>query len=792
MTNPLTWPLAPSWSFPVSWIGRGLILIACLFFLASAASWFLGRSDAPATRRGTRLFAAGSVSLFVAFLLLGALFVSRQYQFAYVFGHSDNLTATAYRVAGIWSGQEGSFLLWAVCSALFGLLAMRSTGPYRRWYTIPYALFLAGLAAILSYESPFRLLDMNGPLRLPPDGNGMAPSLLNYWVTIHPPTIFLGFGSLTVLFAFAVSALLSRDRRSWVDRARPWALLSLTLLGLGLLMGGFWAYETLGWGGFWAWDPVENVSFVPWMAVIALVHGFFIQKARGRWVFANLALAGVPFLSFLYGTFLTRSGFLDQASVHSFAQMDRSALWILLGLIGITVVGFGSLWVTMLVRERRSAPPIPAASRGGLDREKAYAAGAWLLLAMGAAAGIGMSVPFIMTLTGQTLRVPDETLYHLVLGWLYVPFMILVGVAPMLSWRSLGAREILRRLSGPFGISLGLLGLVMIYLRTTVTLPEDSAILMPGGWWVATAPWILFLAWLSLFAGSVNLWRMVETFRRAAPGLGGLLTHIGVAVLMLGLVMSRGLQTKEQVAVQEGRPGIALGYFIQYVRTEGDLVDRDTKVVFRLDTPEETFEVRPGLYYRAPMAEDPQPVAWPYIERRLGYDVYFVLAPLSFEGQLELRPGETLAFGDERFTYKGMRREGQPGQTGTRFLAEVELVSLDGRFSATPSIELAGGGPRRDIVDLGPDYLIALERMDAATNNATFTVLFRRPVHPVEVYVKPLTILVWLGAGIMTIGGFWAAAYRRWSRPTEQPPSPAPREARTDEQIDAPAPVAQV
>src|SRR5689334_3050201 len=287
-------PPAPFWAEAAGPVGRVFVLAAIVFFLLSAIGWSLASRNPKAETLGKRCFTLGACSIFGAFLTLASLFVGDQFQYNYVFSHSDSIIALKYKIAAIWAGQQGSFLLWACTSSLFGLLAVRVTGKYRRWFTVPYAAFLASLCGILAYETPFNVTLIDGRALVPPIGVGLTPSLQNYWVVIHPPTIFMGFGSLTVMFCFAISAMLTGDLKSWLALVRPWALVSLAVLGLGLCMGGFWAYETLGWGGFWAWDPVENVSFVPWVFTAAFVHGLIVQTTRGRWPWTNLMLAGLP------------------------------------------------------------------------------------------------------------------------------------------------------------------------------------------------------------------------------------------------------------------------------------------------------------------------------------------------------------------------------------------------------------------------------------------------------------------------------------------------------------------
>ena len=197
----------------------------------------------------------------------------------------------------------------------------------------------------------------------------MTPALQNYWVAIHPPTIFSGFGLLIVPFALGVAGLFRRDLVGWASAARPFVLWGVAILGLGISMGGLWAYETQGWGGFWAWDPVENVSLVPWLFLVALSHGLIVQARTSRGLFMTALLAGVPFLSFVYGTFLTRSGLLDKVSNHSFASMDGSALQVLRGMLAALVVGYiaYSIAASRLAKKTVLAPVEPQAGpRDGL------------------------------------------------------------------------------------------------------------------------------------------------------------------------------------------------------------------------------------------------------------------------------------------------------------------------------------------------------------------------------------------------------------------------------------------
>ena len=759
---------APLWALNLGSAGRGLIFLGLVAFLISAIGWILVPRRPGLARLATGAFAVGTGAVLGSMGVLAALLLNRQYQFLYVWKHADNQTEWGYLLAALWAGQEGSILLWTLCTGVFGLLALRGTGTYRRWFTIPYALLMAAQTSILAYESPFRLQLVEGKLLMPPDGNGMMPALLNYWIKIHPPTIFLGFGSLAVLFCYGFAALATNDRETWVRQVRPWAIISATLVGVGLCMGGFWAYETLGWGGFWAWDPVENTSFVPWLIVVSLIHGIFVQISRGRSQFANLMLAGLSMVSFGYGTFLTRSGFLGDTSVHSFAKMDRSALWLLTGILVTTLVSFGTLWTVRLVQSRREAHSTQAEAEAPLHLERAYGIGQWLLLAMAAATAIGMSVPLIMSLSGSSPKVVEEHLYHQILVWLYLPTILLMGVAPFVSWRGLGLRQLFSRLSSVLGVSLGVLGLGMIllsYVPEAYKPAPDQTVHFFAGVKVPTVPWILGLTWLSIFGLTAVTWRIAELWRRSTkPSLGGLFTHFGVILIMMGLVVSRGLERKAQLFVQEGRPAMALGYLVSLKGRTANFDVRDNRVLFEFRGPNgDTFVASPTLYYNIQEGQEPQPTVRPYIDFRNWYDLYVAVGPMVFEvgDPVTLQVGQEVLLEETTVKYRGMRRVGEAGMTGTRFIADLDFSQGQSKYSASPSMGVGGeNGPMFFTAEAG-DYAVAMQRMDAATKAVTLQFFFRNPVYPMEVYYKPLTILVWVGTGIMGLGGILATWHRR-------------------------------
>jgi cytochrome c-type biogenesis protein CcmF len=639
-------------------------------------------------------------------------------------------------------------------------------------------VFLAALAGILAYESPFKLIPdviQKGQVFVPAMGSGMTPSLQNYWVVIHPPTIFLGFGSLTVAFAYAVSALILRDPRDWVARLRPWVLASTAILGLGLCMGGLWAYETQGWGGFWAWDPVENVSFVPWLFNVVLLHGLIVQGVRKRWAATNLFLAGVPFVSFVYGTFLTRSGLLDKVSVHSFASMDKSALVVLRTFLAIVTAAFVTLW---FVRSRKIDPQ--PASESTFDRENLYRSGMMLLALVSTVIAIGMSWPVITAMRGGEGARVEEWLYHQVVVWFFLPIMSLMAIAPFVRWRKDSPSNVAQQVLPILGVSIGVTGVLLMLIRfSSWGAGSEDPIAGPFNTKIAAIPLLAFLLLHCVFVVVANIARTRELRNATTISKGGFVAHIGLAVLLGGLILSRGLERKDQQFVQGGSPTKILDYTVAYKQmTKEDLADRDNKALFDVTGDHESFVARPGLYYyQQGTAEgmETKPQVWPHVEWSLTHDVYFSLHPPIldvWEKPVVLKPGETKALDGVSVTYVSPTMQGQPGQPGTRFGAKMVVKTTTDTYQVSPYLELQAGGVQPSLTPAGKDFFAVIESMDAADRSVNFKLMFQRPLYPVEIFIKPLTSLVWLGTGILFIGGLMSAFARRSRKVTESEAEP--------------------
>ncbi len=326
-------------------IGKTAVIVALLSAFASAILFYLGRKG------DTSYYKIAKTSYYIhiaaVFSIAACLFYmlfSGYVEYDYVWKHTNKAMPFRYLFACFWEGQEGSFILWMIWLAVLGLILLRKKFELKQGVLFVMALVQFALVTMLLGvfigelrigSNPFLLIrelpeNYNLPWTLLPDylnriptfadGRGLNPLLQNYWMTIHPPILFLGFALSLIPFAFSAASLLNKNDNVWLDNVRPWAYAAVTVLGCGILMGGAWAYEALSFGGFWAWDPVENASLVPWLILVAAAHMIIVARRTHKHYFSAHILSALGFFFIVYSTFLTRSGILGDTSVHSFTD----------------------------------------------------------------------------------------------------------------------------------------------------------------------------------------------------------------------------------------------------------------------------------------------------------------------------------------------------------------------------------------------------------------------------------------------------------------------------------------
>ena len=402
-----------------------------------------------AKRRGD-LVLAGELSVYSVFLLLiltsvgiVVAFLTDRFDYWYVANYSNRDLDTYFKVAGLWAGQRGSLVFWVLLLSLFSVTCTFSNRLKNREFMPNVVGVLLTITAFFLFVLLFA--DVNPFERMPfapADGRGLNPQLQNYWMTIHPPTLYLGFTAFTVPFAFAVSALMNGclDSR-WIVITRRWILLSWFFLANGIIFGMRWAYEELGWGGFWFWDPVENASLLPWLTATAFLHSIQIQENRGMLKVWNMGLVVATFLLTIFATFLTRSGLIE--SVHTFAENTKIA-FIFLGFMGVVAVA-----CIMLIVWRRPLLESESQIESYLSRESAFLFNNVLFLGAAFAVMFGTLFPLITEgITGQTITVgpPYFNKINLPLG---LALLALMGIGPVIAWRKASRRNLIKNFVTP-------------------------------------------------------------------------------------------------------------------------------------------------------------------------------------------------------------------------------------------------------------------------------------------------------------------------------------------------------
>ncbi len=406
------------------------------------------------TQRGDLVLSAERGIYAVFFLLIlaslgvGAAFLADNFEYWYVYAYSNRELELFYKITGLWAGQRGSLLFWALILAFFSSICVFQNRDKNREFMPYVAGVLQGV--LLFFIVVLLFADVNPFERLaftPANGQGLNPQLQNYWMTIHPPTLYLGFTSFTIPFAFAVAALLNgRLDARWIQLTRRWILTSWLFLSVGIIFGMRWAYEELGWGGYWFWDPVENASLLPWLTATAFLHSIQIQESRGMLRVWNMSLVLMTFLLTIFATFLTRSGLIE--SVHSFAQELKIA-YIFLGFMGTILAG---CIVLILYR----LPKLQSENRieSFLSRESAFLFNNLMLLGFAFAVFWGTIFPLVAEwVTGEKISV-GPPFFEKVNFPIGLVLLALAGIGPVIAWRRATKRNLRKNFIIPISVLL--------------------------------------------------------------------------------------------------------------------------------------------------------------------------------------------------------------------------------------------------------------------------------------------------------------------------------------------------
>ncbi len=734
--------------------GQGLLVIALIATSLSAAAYvaaWRGKQKVPAWAR--RAFDVACASVVVASLGLLALLLTHRFDVAYVQSYTSRDLPLPLLISAFWAGQEGSFLLWALMTSVIGVILARRSGDDERFVMPFIALAQLFLLLLLIAKSPF------APTQgVAEEGHGLHPLLQNVWMVAHPPILFLGYALMTVLFAYAMGALVKREYETWVTPVFPWLLAAWTTLFVGIALGGYWAYETLGWGGFWGWDPVENSSLVPWLTVTALLHALVVQRVSGAMQRTSLVLAIVSFLLALYATFLTRSGVLSDISVHSFVAASAGFNLLLLSFPLTLGVIAGVLFV-----KRAQTIPTPPVYHSLLSRGFAFFASVIVLCAAAALVLIGTSAPLLLRLMGHRM-VLTERYYNQVSTPIGMALGLLMALAPLLSWKNTDGAKLCRRLILP--------------LIVTAVAVVVAGVGCGVGW-----GWLIFIG-AAAMAFAVNAERLYQGVRRGHfVSAGGYVAHLGTALFLVGAVGSSVYQRQQVVTVARDEPASALGYqFTYHGQREQSAPGRRVRreVTLHVQEGARTFDTQLTL-----LPTDEGWVNTPAIRRTLFFDLY--LAPKQLEVEsvspaFVLGKGEEKQIGEYEVRFVGFKMLSH-GKTPDDFRVGAELEVQNGKGSGIVVPTVDARKRPLDTPTLPGDERVSVQLTDLKADSgqvelrlaglpASDGTLRERLI--MEVTYKPTIAFVWMGVLLVAAGGLLAVCRRAREARRVETAVPAP------------------
>ncbi len=529
-------------------LGHFFIITAFVTALFSAFSYFnAARSEDKDLNKsnswillGRNGFVIHAASIFATFITLAYIIINHLFEYNYAWQHSSKALPMKYLLSCFWEGQEGSFMLWAFWHGVLGLIVMMTARKLESRVMAIIALVQVALTTmVLGFyfgeniqigSTPFMLLrhQMQGaPIFSQPnyldmiqDGNGLNVLLQNYWMVIHPPILFLGFASTLVPFAFTIAALWKGDYQLWIKPAIIWSLFAGGILGVGIMMGGAWAYESLTFGGYWAWDPVENASLVPWLTLVAGLHTLVVYKATGRSLIITVILLTLTYLLVWYSTFLTRTGILGETSVHAFTGEGKSLYWHLLVVISVLLI----LVISLLIARWKKMPRVK--TEEGLDtREFWMFIGSFVLLLSAVQIAISTSIPVWSPLakwiTGEDVAPPVNPVQHYnsIQLWVAIVIALMTATVLFLKFKKTDMKVALQRLAltAAMGAALALL--------VGFTQKIDSVQYS-----------ILLFASCYTIAGMI--YYMIKVQKGKLKKLGPATGHLGFGMVLLGILLS--------------------------------------------------------------------------------------------------------------------------------------------------------------------------------------------------------------------------------------------------------------
>lgn len=773
-------------------LGRFFIYLAIISGLLSLFYYIkvirANESNKLKPRRIARIFyyiETFSVVMISAILLY--LIVGHHFEYAYVFKHSSVLMPGKYIISSFWAGQEGSFLLWSFLIALFGISALHTA---KRLEGGVMAVVSASVVFLMTMivgvdmlgiklgSNPFdllRLVEANvnesffrnpNYLNFLVDGNGLNPLLENPWMVIHPPMLFMGYASALFPFAFALASLIENDRRYWIKLTIPWTLLSLGLLGIGLLLGGAWAYQSLTFGGFWAWDPVENASLVPWLVLVAGLHYLILSYKRDRYYWGTYIFTFAGFLTVVYASYLTRSGVLGETSVHAFGDNGLTVQLVAFMLV------FTAVPAWFLYKRRKSLPSTDLPNL--LNREFIMLYGSVIILLSAFQVISTTSIPVFNKLFGTNTALASDTIgfYN---SW-QTPFAmfiaLLLGAAHYLNYDNNNIKAFWKNILYPAGIAL--------VIAIAGFIADKDMMLIHGVF--------LFLIVFAILSSAAYLFKFISSHRNLAAGL----THLGFSIFLLGILItfsntltltseSSSPTRGNNVMLFKGQVKEVGGELLVYSESREERDEIFYKVDFLEKDPAGQMSLKYSIYPSVKYNDRMGNVHNPDTRNLFKGDVFMYLTfaedrtkraadGYAVSENMDVALNDTLFAGGKPVIMDSLKAE-LLDATGTNFKITATMRTTDtvNNFVSIPlTFILRGNEAESGIISVpGTDVRIRFDGVADIAESINVSLLEKEPEFIVlKIMFFPWIFVLWGGA-ILMFAGITVAVYKRALRARE-------------------------
>src|SRR5215204_3242400 len=781
-------------------VGHFLIVVSLVASLVASVAYFKSansaiQSDADNWRRLGRIaFVVDVISVMTVFGLIYYIISNHYFEYYYAYNHSDKSLNPGYLLSCIWEGQEGSFLLWAVWHGVLGIILMRTAkqweAPVLSVISVVQACLATMILGLYIFDfkigtNPFlltRQFFQDAPIFNDPnylsnarlqDGTGLNQLLQNYWMVIHPPVLFLGFASTLVPFAYAIAGLWKKEYAGWTKAAIPWALFSAAILGLGIMMGAAWAYESLTFGGFWAWDPVENASLVPWLIMVAGLHALVIYNSTSHSLRATYFFFLLSFILVLYSTYLTRSGDLQDTSVHAFVTAGinwQLRIFVLLFMIPSFV---------LFIRRYKQIPFI-AKEESSYSREFWMFIGSLVLFLSALFITVFTSLPVINKIinTNFTISEDPEFFYNRIQVFVAILLGVLTAVTQYLKYRNTEKKYLIRK--------IGIPTLAALVISISVSYFGDIRYDTYGIGFLAAIHLALFAAVYAIIANVAYIWAGLRGKLKAA---GASVAHVGFGMMLLGMLISSS--KKEVLSVNFVNPlnfgpdakekGVQNLTLYQGVRTDmgkywatyqKDTLDDKGKITyFQIEMErkdgKDKFYVHPNLIKNTKGQEgfSNNPGTKHYLHKDIFTYINYASTVMDDKDTAQFR-SQSLDIGDTMYYSTGYiildkvtinPKSGKYtfNDQDTAIMAELRIKTPDGRnFQATPVFQLKDNKPKH-FVDTVFAQGLAVRLTGVSGKQLEISVKESSQLSPfvaLKILQFPFINLLWLGTILMIIG----------------------------------------